>query len=287
MDILKTGNSNDKNTKPAHKENTMMSKELETVNTQLATVSNRGEMDVAPSKAPAVWTMKNSEGEKVEVDEGRLISFIPVLDVIKKKFNKMNAPSGYRWALYSLDQVTDISMYEDYSYEEIVFFSRMACDLVAPEKFTYTDTEQVFNDLSLRWRMKFESEPGFNRVNAIQSLMRGLNATAYASPKLSQKAIDRLSADPEVTFRPTPDQISDSCKQSSRELLRAAGQEHPLRKTYRALYEIENHIRMKTHETAWSIGYESRSTTTEETLDMMFKSWNSTQQGHNMRGIGQ
>lgn len=285
MDMVGTGNS--KSVEQLNKETMMMSKELKTVNTELATVRTKGEMDVAPSKEPEVWLMRNSEGDKVEVDEGRLISFIPVLDVIKGKFNKMGSPSGYRWALYSLDQVTDSSMYEGYSEEEIAFFSRMSCDLVSPEKFTYNDTEMLFNELSLRWRMKFESEQGFNRVNAITSLMRGLNATAYASPKLSQQAIARLSADPEITFRPTPDQISDSCKQSSRELLRAAGPGHPLRKVYRSLYEIENHIRMKTHETDWSIGYEARSTTTEETLDMMFKSWNSAQQGHSMREISQ
>lgn len=286
MDMV--GNSNHNNAKQVHKENTMeQSLQLHSNSKSGLAVRNKGEMELNPSKEPAVWSMKLSSGERVDIDESRLISFIPVLDVIKGKFRKMNAPSGYRWALYSLDRVTDTSLYEDYCQEEIAFFARMACDFVSPGKFTYTDTEQLFNELSLRWRLKFESEPGFNRVNAIQSLMRSLNATSYASPKLSQQAIARLSADPEVTFRPTPDQISDSCKQSSRELLRAAGLSHPLRKTYRVLYEIENHIRMKTHETDWSIGYEARSTTTEDTLDMMFKSWNSAQKDHGMREISQ
>lgn len=288
MDMVGTGNK--QNAKPVYKEKTMNA-ELQlhrTTNSELATVRNRGEMELVPSKAPAIWAMKNSEGEKVEVDEARLISFIPVLDVIKKKFNKMNAPSGYRWALYALDQATDSSLYDGYSAEKVVFFARMACDMVAPEKFTYNDTEVLFGELSSRWRLKVESEPGFNKVRAIEALMRSLNATPYASPKLYQQAIAILSADSEVTFRPTPDQISDACKQASRELLRAPGQEHPLRKVYRALYEIENHIRMKTHELNWSIGYEARSTTTEDTLDAMFESWNSSNgNGHDMREIGQ
>lgn len=286
MDMVGTWIGNDKNAKQVHKEN-MMSKELKTVNAELATVRSKGEMDVAPSKEPAVWVMRNSEGNKVEVDEGRLISFIPVLDVIKKKFNKMDSPSGYRWALYALDKVTDSAQYEGYGTEKIAFFSRMACDLVAPEKFTYTDTESMFVELSSRWRLKIESEPGFNKVRAIESLMRSLNATDHASPKLSQKAIAILSADPEITFRPTPDQISDACKQASRELLRAPGPDHPLRKVYRTLYEIETHVRMKTHDLTWSLGYESRSTTTEDTLDAMFDAWNSSHDSsHSVREIG-
>ena len=253
--------------------------ELSKTSAVLAYTDTEKMMEVAPASSNIVWRMKFDDGRIAEVPEVVIHSHVgTVLDVIKAKFSEMGSPSGYRWALYRLHSVIE-SDHPGFSPEKASFFFSMAVDLVSPPVFDYTAAEDAFDRISRRWKLNAERDSGFDRTGAIEDLMDDLNSTEYASPVTIKKAISILAADREVTFRPSPDRISDACREASRNLLRSARESHPLRQMYSAIYDIQTHICMRTHDWSWTIGGAHRTTGTEDDLDSMFESFGQSNGG--------